>query len=645
MKKSILIQAPFSFRFFAIFVGVSIFLITSDIASAQRVRSTSAHPSNRFQKRDALTSKLADSCQAAYDKADQKGWSTRCVGPDQQEYILTGLTEEGWPIYNTTLTTNVTISSGANLLHPPAAEMLDGNGVLIGIWDAGSVRTTHQDFNQTGSSRITVMDGAPLSFHATSVTGVALAGGIDSRTIASCPLSTGHSYDLINDFAEIASRASTSPNDGPDKIQVSNHSYGPSHGWAFANFSGVAGWHWLGIAYTPDGAGNREDAGFGYYSSLSEALDQIAVDAPYYLHVRAIGNDRSHNFGGPTDGTGSFFYFDGNNWQQETYETETAPFRDGYDRGGYDTTITAMTAKNIIAVGAVHDAVTAGARDPSKASMTSFSGWGPTDDGRIKPDVVSNGQGVRLTSGTGDANYGSGSGTSFAAPGVTGVVALLIQHARNLLPGWRPLSSTLKALVIHAATDLGRSGPDYIYGWGLINAPGSAQIITDHADYPNENFITESELGVISSGRRQKRVRAHYYRIKWEEGEDLVITLCWIDPAFTPLALSLDNPTSHLVNDLDLMLWGRGSLKFPYVLNPAIPGSTATTGNNTRDNVEQIRIPKEEWRNGSYFLRVSHKGSLVDEIQSYSLIISGQKVEGPLTSKPEELQERQTAIQ
>ena len=42
-------------------------------------------------------------------------------------------------------------------------------------------------------------------------------------------------------------------------------------------------------------------------------------------------------------------------------------------------------------VGAVSDAVNDTTRDISKAEMTEYSGWGPTDDGRIKPDIVADG--------------------------------------------------------------------------------------------------------------------------------------------------------------------------------------------------------------------------------------------------------------
>jgi hypothetical protein len=41
-------------------------------------------------------------------------------------------------------------------------------------------------------------------------------------------------------------------------------------------------------------------------------------------------------------------------------------------------------------------------------------------------------------------------------------------------------SATLKGLVCHTAFDGGNIGPDYIYGWGLLDMPKAAQAITDN---------------------------------------------------------------------------------------------------------------------------------------------------------------------
>jgi hypothetical protein len=58
--------------------------------------------------------------------------------------------------------------------------------------------------------------------------------------------------------------------------------------------------------------------------------------------------------------------------------------------------------------------------------MSSFSAWGPTDDGRIKPDIVADGVNVvSSTNASLTTSYGSFSGTSMASPNAAGSLFLL----------------------------------------------------------------------------------------------------------------------------------------------------------------------------------------------------------------------------
>jgi len=91
--------------------------------------------------------------------------------------------------------------------------------------------------------------------------------------------------------------------------------------------------------------------------------------------------------------------------------------------------------------------------------MTSFSSWGPTDDGRIKPDLMAPGCQTTgdfgVTSTTVGGTYEVKCGTSMAAPVVTGVVALMRQRWGQALPSPDLLPSTIKGILINTATDLG----------------------------------------------------------------------------------------------------------------------------------------------------------------------------------------------
>jgi hypothetical protein len=70
------------------------------------------------------------------------------------------------------------------------------------------------------------------------------------------------------------------------------------------------------------------------------------------------------------------------------------------------------------------------------------------------------------------------------------------------------------------------------------------------------------------------------------------------------------NPTNlMLVNDLDLRLISpSGTTNYPWVLNPANRTAAATTGDNFRDNVEQVEVANPQ--NGVWLVRVTHKGQL-----------------------------------
>lgn len=107
------------------------------------------------------------------------------------------------------------------------------------------------------------------------------------------------------------------------------------------------------------------------------------------------------------------------------------------------------TARSALTVGAIHW---------QNKTIESFSSQGPTDDGRIKPDVSAP-DAVKTVSYGADPFYG----TSAAAPHVAGFAALLRQ-----MHGPIP-QSRLKELTMKFVEDLGASGLDPLYGAGLIN--------------------------------------------------------------------------------------------------------------------------------------------------------------------------------
>jgi hypothetical protein len=222
---------------------------------------------------------------------------------------------------------------------------------------------------------------------------------------------------------------------------------------------------------------------FGQYDSISASWDAICHSARYFLPFKSAGTQRNDL---PPEEGEVFYYFDmaQDDWTSKTYDPAVDPPGDGETHEGFDTITDAGCAKNVLTVGAVSDAVLTGKRSLDAAEMAAFSGWGPTDDGRIKPDLVANGVGVYSTSSDSDDSYSTRTGTSSASANACGSAVLLVEQFRKLFPGLAMRASTLKGLLIHTADDLGNPGPDYVFGWGLMNTRAAADHLRLYAQSP-----------------------------------------------------------------------------------------------------------------------------------------------------------------
>jgi len=363
------------------------------------------------------------------------------------------------------------------------------------------------------------------------------------------------------------------------------------------------GWSDFGVWYWFYDLSVLEDPNFGLYDYDAATLDSIAYNAPYYLICRAAGNDRND---GPGNGAKIYWYnsSDGE-FYEATYNSDNHPKKDGLYKDGYDTIGPSGCAKNILTVGAVNEAVSGNDRNLANGTMSTFSGWGPTDDGRIKPDVVGNG--VDVYSPISDSSYATWNGTSMASPNVCGSAALLVELYKNYNYENAMRSSSLKGLLIHTADDLGNTGPDFSYGWGLINTKAAADIILDDA-------ITNIKSRVLEDFFKSENQKEYFVNLT--NVQTFKATLCWTDIAGDSSSFH-DDRTAKLVNDLDLRIIDfDGNTYFPFVLDVENPAEIATTGDNSVDNVEQVIIENAEI--GIYKIIVSYKGNVNN--QYYSLI-------------------------
>jgi surface protein len=523
--------------------------------------------------------------QEALKKAKEMAWPIKKTLPDGSIIEIMYLDDFGMPVYYSTNSLNAAKTTSTTALWPGDSLNLNltGNVMLVGVWDAGATRLSHQEFG----GRVTQVDGAvTLNDHATHVAGIVGSAGVVPHAKGMAYEVNINAYDWNNDGSEMSTAAANG-------LLISNHSYSPRAGWVFG-FDEPEN-YWFGIpAIHP-----TLDYKFGQYDSRTRSWDLIANNAPYYLIVKSAGNNRDENYvGSPGHYVRETL---GSNWTWSTDYREPD--------GNYDCIVTTGNAKNILTVGAVNDIIN-GYSTPASVVMSTFSGWGPTDDGRIKPDICGNGVGVYSTLSTSNTSYGSMSGTSMSAPNVTGSLILLQEHYLNLNSSLMK-ASTLKALAIHTASEAGPAeGPDYMFGWGLLNTKKAAELIS--ADTSSKKILE----------RTLYNNETDTFKVFSSGNEPLTVTIVWNDPAAATQGNTINDSTARLVNDLDLRIYdSTANVYYPYILDPANPNSAASKNDNFRDNVEKIYISNPNA--GEYEIVVSHKNSLAAASQEFSIIISG----------------------
>jgi YVTN family beta-propeller protein len=533
--------------------------------------------------------------QRALALAKIHGWALTKRTKDGAVMSLQGVDSLGYPIYVVTYeniiaaaTTNTTAVQPGGSLGLNLSGSAPALANKLAIWDDGSVYTAHQEF--AGKTITLHSPNYPPSDHATHVAGTMIAKGVYAPAKGMAfGASTLQSYDYNNDLPSISAAASG--------LLVSNHSYGIQAGWILD--AATNHWEWYGLP------GDSVDYKFGFYSQKTQSYDAIAYSAPYYLIVEAAGNIHSAN--GPP--IGADYYGFNSRTDQTLVDKGPRPSNISSDKG-YDVISETGNAKNILTVGAVNPLP----NGPSRSSdivVGTFSSWGPTDDGRVKPDIMGDGVSVLSTGSSGPASYITLSGTSMAAPNVTGSLYLLQEYYAQLNSGKFMRAATLKGLACHTAFDAGTPGPDYIYGWGLLNTKFAAQTLAEngHKSLVKENTLNQGAtqtFKVIASG-----------------SGPLSATIAWTDPAGTATPDgTINDRTPKLVNDLDIRISDGTNTFFPWVLNPAMPSAAATKGDNIVDNVEQVFIPAPQV-GLTYTITVTHKGTLQSGTQDYSLIVTG----------------------
>ena len=271
--------------------------------------------------------------------------------------------------------------------------------------------------------------------------------------------------------------------------------------------------------------------GEGEYNVLSNYGDRQMYNNSQLQHVFAAGNDG--------DLTCSLY-----------------PAHFGTLKSGW------QCAKNILTVGALN---------VSSNTIASYSSRGPVQqDGRIKPEITADGFAVLSTNA--NNTYGYNYGTSMACPAVTGSLLLMYERYRQVHAGADPKSALIKALACNTAEDLGNPGPDFTYGFGMLNTRRGVEAIDS-----NRYFISSMANG--GSNTHNITIPANTRRVK--------IMLYWADVA------AASNASIALVNDLDMVVIEPSfTLHRPLILNttPANVNNNATEAPDHLNNIEQVVI-------------------------------------------------------
>ena len=514
---------------------------------------------------DRLKKEHNENYSKTLDFAKKKGWKKRYTDSLGNFYELKEVTKNGYPLYYTSSNVGSAFTSRANKLMPNGGLGLNltGKNLYVGVWDQDNAKINHKDFG--GRAFVFDNNTNPIAYHSTHVTGTIISSGANSSQGSGRGIAY-ESYAYISNWTnDIAEMATLANNNG---LLLSNHSYGLAA--ADATFP-----EYIFGAYRPD----------------SRNLDEVTFNAPYYQPVIAAGNDRNKS---PNINA---------------------------TKQGYDLLTGFSTAKNAIVVAAVAELSATGYTGPMDVVMSNFSSWGPTDDNRIKPDIAMKGIGVYSTSDAADnISYGTLSGTSMAAPGVTGTLLLLQEHFLNNSTENFMRSATLRGLIIHTADEAGEAdGPDPRFGWGLLNAEKAAVLITNAFQGAKKSTIQEFDSRA-STDPALSNGGTYIKTVKASGSESLIATLSWTDRAGIANTGTLDLKDPVLINDLDIRITKGPVTYFPWRLNES-KSLPAIKADNNVDNVEKIEV--KDAAEGLYTITVTHKGNLTGGSQDFSLIVSG----------------------
>lgn len=513
-------------------------------------------------------------------------------------YFLKDIDAEGNPIYINTKNKDSGILIKADQLYTGGTlgVNINGQNMVAGVWDGGQVRATHELL----SGKVAMQAGQTLDGSASNNKGnnhqTHVTGTIVGKDIANQPSARGIAFGATALNYDFADDFAEMTPFAAGGYLISNHSYGG------ANDNTTPLWK------------------FGAYDSEARSWDNLIQQNSYYLPFVAAGNEQQ-----PAD--------NGNN-----------------SKNGYDLMTGSAAAKNVMTVGAVN----------GDKTMSDYSNWGPTDDGRVKPEIVTKGTGInssyfadKTTNVPSDVAYSgtvNSQGTSYAAPAAAAAGLLLQQYYKSLYGNYMK-SATLKALMLGTAEDLGQPGPDHKFGWGLLNVEKAAKAIKTKSSEGNPTAQSVFVAPTLTRGSYMEeitynllpyietdpnRLEINRYVIA-KGGEPLIISMAWTDEQGTEQtsANGTDPTTSRLVHEYDMLVRIQSPFSDTRPWKPS--GMANRTANATvqtgwfevnNNNYKQVIITNPV-AGGQYRIVIRKSGTSPATLMPLSLVVTGTGLAAP----------------
>ena len=402
-------------------------------------------------------------------------------------------------------------------------------------------------------------------------------------------------------------------------------------------------------------------------SSGGNSLDCLPFDTSYLSKAYDVGaRVQNASWGGPTDSAGASCDYgcytdmardvDSYLWDHKEHLFVVSAGNSGIDQDGNgvidpDAIGEPAVAKNVVTVGASESDRSSGgyntpggpcgtwgscwpfffpsppiAGDPlsnNPNGMAAFSSRGPTDDGRVKPEIVAPGTNIvsarshMPSAGDGwgsyDNNYIYEGGTSMSAPMVSGMAALVRQWLAEQRHLSTPSAALVKALLLNGAVNIspGQYGglqreipaawPNSVEGWGRA-------AITDTVGLGGDDRVWMRQGAGLQTGQVTS------YTLNISAGQPLRLTLAWTDYPGTP------GSGKQLINDLDLEVQMPDSSILRGNASADMSSGCRDAGGYDRcNNVESVEIAAPA--TGTYIVRVrAHVVNPIGGPQPFALV-------------------------